>query len=222
VSGFREAVASRDSNRPPEFPVSSKIQYVCPKKCEGKKLYPQAGLCPLCKARLFEVRDGQMEHSDHNPKYGGAFFMATDGWHHLEGTFEEPALFRIYFYDNFTTPIDATLFEATAEAVRRDAKGKDIGASVTVKMFKPYKAAQYFLADLPIDFRPPLAITARIRFGVGKPWDLFNFNFAKVTTPPAEPLPRRKRKMFPENVIVGEPIWSDFSFRIRRLDDLLP
>ncbi len=49
-------------------------------------------------------------HADHSPKHGGIFFMAPDGFHHLEGTYPEAGLFRLYLYDDHTQPIDAQPF----------------------------------------------------------------------------------------------------------------
>ena len=47
------------------------------------------------------------EHSDHDPKHGGIFFMALDEIHHLEGALIEPDWLRVYLYDAMTMPLSA-------------------------------------------------------------------------------------------------------------------
>ncbi len=45
------------------------------------------------------------EHSDHDPKHGGIFFMALDKIHHLEGTLSGLDVFRVYLYNQHTMPL---------------------------------------------------------------------------------------------------------------------
>ena len=46
-------------------------------------------------------------HMDHKAKHGGAFFMALDNVHHLEGILVPPGTFRVYLYDDHTKPLKA-------------------------------------------------------------------------------------------------------------------
>ena len=49
---------------------------------------------------------GMEEHSDHETKHGGIFFMALDEVHHLEGTLSSPRMFRVYLYDAMTMSLN--------------------------------------------------------------------------------------------------------------------
>ena len=49
---------------------------------------------------------GMEEHSDHETKHGGIFFMALDEVHHLEGALSSPGMFRVYLYDAMTMPLN--------------------------------------------------------------------------------------------------------------------
>jgi hypothetical protein len=88
------------------MPVTVTVHWTCKQDPYSKLLEPGKCLDGSSREVVREVR----AHGDHNPRHGGAFFMAFDLWHHLEGTYPRAGLVRVYFYDNFTQPIDATAF----------------------------------------------------------------------------------------------------------------
>src|SRR3954466_7048530 len=89
--------------------VTVSESWTCSDAPEAKHLEP--GTCADGSPRRikYEVR----AHGDHNPRHGGQFFMASDAWHHIEGTYPQAGLFRMYFYDNFPKPMDANEFPGT-------------------------------------------------------------------------------------------------------------
>jgi len=96
-----------------------------------------AGKCPICRRDLVQVTvalsftcagnpkinrlnpgkcaDGtptiplhtMRAHGNHSPQHGGMFFMASDNWHHVEGTYPGAGLFRVYVYDDYSKPLPA-------------------------------------------------------------------------------------------------------------------
>lgn len=106
------------------------------------------------------VSSSALPHADHSPKHGGVFFMAPDGFHHLEGTLDGRE-FRFYLYDNFTRPLDARRFEARVGNHRLEAKPGG-------------KFLRIQLDDLTTN---PSAVTAFVRFSGDGRDDRFDFIF---------------------------------------------
>ena len=126
------------------------------------------GLYLALKTPLIEPQlppGGSLSHADHKPKHGGVFFMAADGFHHLEGTLNGRD-FRIYLYDNFTKPMDARRFQARVGSSRLQVE--PTGQYLTVH-----------LDDITTD---PPEVTAFVRFRPDGPENRFDFIFI---APPA-------------------------------------
>ena len=108
--------------------------------------------------------------------------MADDNWHHIEGTYVAPNVFRVYFYDDFSRPIAVTGFSATA--VETDADGERISAPVALLAGQP-EAGNTLEAPMQ-GTTLPVRIELRAKF---KPDDrdrVFNFTFASYSEEPAE------------------------------------
>jgi len=51
-------------------------------------------------------------HMTHESRHGGAFFMAPNMMHHLEGVYSDDCGFRLFLYNAFTEPIHVDRFQA--------------------------------------------------------------------------------------------------------------
>jgi len=109
-------------------PTTRELQWFCPDSPEIVSAEP--GQCP--DGSSMRIRSIPMAHGDHNPKHGGILFMAPNGYNHLEGTLDEEGTFRLYLYNDFTKPIDATPFEARVDDVELApaADGEYLSASI--------------------------------------------------------------------------------------------
>jgi hypothetical protein len=163
----------------PLVPVVVTLHWTCKQSPDQKLMEP--GNCADGTARTLvkEVR----AHGDHNPRYGGQFFMASDQWHHLEGTYPRAGFFRAYFYDNFTQPIDVKGFTGVVVREQLD------GATNTLKQVEsfPLKPGRNntLEAALKSDKLPNLNLTLKVKFNKDSPEQLFNFKFNEYSVVPA-------------------------------------
>lgn len=147
--------------------------YVCPMRCEGEKTYPAAGKCPECGMKLQDV----LSHMDHSPKHGGVFFMAPDQTHHLEGTISETYELRIYFYDEYTKPIQADKFTGRG-AFRTKVPETEQEIILSVEPGNQFLTAK---PHRPIKF--PVSVKVFIDFKDGKEPQVFDFDFDSPCKP---------------------------------------
>lgn len=142
-----------------------------------KKTYYTEGLCPDCGLPV-----QSMGHMDHTPVHGGQFFMASNQFHHLEGTLPEPGRFRLYFYDDYKRPLDARNF--TGKVVFEDF---DIDTGEFSEETYPMEVGQagdpYLIADIPEEF--PAEFYALVVLAGEE--NRFDFYFEEVTIEPEEP-----------------------------------
>lgn len=155
----------------------------------------EPGTCADGKPRKigYEVR----AHGDHNPRHGGQFFMAENQWHHVEGTYPAPGTFRLFFYDNFTKPLDPKGFTGR---LTTEINGRT--ETVALTRSRDGKTLQARLGQTPL----PVKMKAWVKFNKDSREQPFDFAFdalsvdqkpgvATTTTaravpaPPAQPAP---------------------------------
>ncbi len=122
-------------------------------------------------------------HGNHNPQHGGQFFMAADNWHHVEGTYPRPGVFRLYVYDDYARPLAPAVLRRVAARVvtneRYDAKTRT-STDVTAFQLRPSRDGAYLEARVTgVAF--PAAMTAKIRLKPDAPEYRFDFTFAAIT-----------------------------------------
>lgn len=159
--------------------TSREVSYSCPMHPDVREIEP--GSCPVCGMALVEGSRAR-PHQDHNPKHGGIFFMAPDSWHHLEGTYPEEGLFRVYFYDNFSQPMDASAFRA--RAVLEESFDPATRTTREIAAFPLTASSDGSYLEARVGSGPyPREITAKIQFQSDGPLERFDFVFTDVEAP---------------------------------------
>src|SRR5262249_40271402 len=158
-------------------PITVSLYFTCGIDSNVRELDP--GTCADGNNRIkgYERRS----HGDHNPRHGGQFFMADDNWHHLEGTFVRPSVFRVYFYDDFTRPLAIAGFAATF--TKTDPDGRVIGAPVTIRpgRTKDRNTLEMRLPGITL----PTSFALRVKFKPDDKERVFDFTFPDYSKEPA-------------------------------------
>lgn len=144
-----------------KMPVVVTVHWVCDRSPYEKLMEPGQCADGTARREAHQIR----AHGDHNPRHGGQFYMAADNWHHVEGTYPRPGLFRVFFYDNFSRPIDASAFTARL----LDAKQQPIA----LKPGAENNTLEAVLASEPL----PLKIALEVTFDKSQRPNHFDFQF---------------------------------------------
>jgi len=116
-------------------------------------------------------------HGNHNPQHGGQFFMASDNWHHLEGTYLPTGVFRMHLYDDYTKPLAVKdVRTISASVVTKDASGKE----TTTPLVRSGQYLQARVGKLPL----PAAMYAKVKFKADGPDNRFDFTFDSYSKEP--------------------------------------
>ena len=148
-------------------------------------------------------------HMDHSPRHGGIVFMAPDSFHHIEGTWPEDGVFRLYATDNYREPVDVGGW--TGRAVIEEEYDENTDEFVEVVAFDLVPAPDgAYLEALVGDLAVPAEVTAKVVFVEDFPEERFDFIFAEYSSAaPAADVVR------PSTVMTGAPASVPLADRIR-------
>ena len=151
-------------------------------RCPGSDEHEHSpGLCPDGSERV-AVRERRI-HGDHNPRHGGQFFMAPDNWHHIEGTYPAVGVFRLFVYDEMTSP--EPLAGVEGRVVSNEVFNPTTGEVDELEIFplQPSDDGQYLEARIR-SAALPVELAAKVRFAPNGPEFRFDFIFSEYTTEP--------------------------------------
>lgn len=152
-------------------------------------------------------------HMDHSPRHGGRVFMAPDSFHHIEGAYPEPGVFRLYATDNYREPVDVTMWMGRVVLEEDYDPATDEFIEIESAALLPSPDGAYLEAE--VGDRPlPADFIAKIRMVEDYPEDRFDFIFAELTSdapvrtvaaapdvPATLPLAERIRPRIPERTL---------------------
>lgn len=168
-------------------PISASMFWVCPGAPGNRLLDP--GTCADGRDRIRRL--DPLPHGDHNPRHSGQFFMASDAWHHLEGTYPSPGLFRVYFYDDWTKPIALVGF--SGRLIVTDEARNEL-RTIPLESSEISNAMEARIPDRSL----PLIASLRVRFKPGEPENPFDFRFTSYSQEPV-------RRLVTENRVESAP-----------------
>lgn len=123
------------------------------------------------------------EHSEHNPRHEGVFFMSLDMEHHLEGTLTSPGTFTVYLYDSRTQPLDAQRVQGVSGKINLGEFPNSSGIPLRVG-----DDGLTLVAELENEIVFPVTLTLLLKFSNsdadGKS-ELFNFIFDSYSDVPS-------------------------------------
>lgn len=114
-------------------------------------------------------------HQDHKPRHGGAFFMAPNKIHHLEGVFREGCGFQVVFYNTFTKRIHVDRFRAFINVVPDKQHEPEV-----MRFLSANGDNTALYADIGDTVTKPFGIELFVEFPESEDPQLFNF---RVTAP---------------------------------------
>ena len=127
---------------------------------------------------------GAGAHMDHTAKHGGTVFMAPDGFHHVEGVYPEPGVFRLYATDNYRERVDVSTWAGRAVTEEAYDETTDEFLEVAAVELRPGPDGAYLEARVP-DAGDTAEIIAKVIFEEGFPAERFDFFLQALSSPSA-------------------------------------
>jgi hypothetical protein len=146
-------------------------------------------------------------HGNHNPQYGGQFFMAPDNTHHIEGALPRAGMFRLYVYDDYARPLPAVRMNAVqARVVTKETFDAATRTSREIAAFPLVKGGGGYLEARIDNATLPAQLTAKVKFKKDAPEYRFDFTFTELSKKPAAPAePRSSRTISPSGRNAAKP-----------------
>ena len=171
-------------------------------------------------------------HMDHSPRQGGTVFMAPDSFHHIEGTYPKPGVFRLYASDNYREPVDISAWSGRAVIEEEYDENTDEFIEVSAFELVVGPKGEYLEARIP-DEGLPTDVTAKVIFQADYPAERFDFIFAELSledapsavagvtfedAPEAVPLAQRIMPAIPPD---AEAIAIEIAMRDQQIQDMI-
>ena len=148
-------------------------------------------------------------HMDHTPRHGGTVFMAPDSFHHIEGTYPEDGVFRLYATDNYREPVDVSTWSGRVVLEEEYDPGTDEFTEVVAVDLVPSPDGA-FLESLVDPIGLPGEFIAKVVFVEDFPEERFDFIFPEYSTAAnvdvARPTPSPVMSGAPDNVPLAERV----------------
>ena len=144
-------------------------------------------------------------HMDHSPRHGGRVFMAPDSFHHIEGAYPEPGVFRLYATDNYREPVDVTFWMGRVVLEEEYDAESDEFVEVRGAALLPSPDGAYLEAEVG-DLAFPADVIAKIQIAEDFPEDRFDFIFAEFSSTASDVVDTSPAAAVPETLPLAERI----------------
>ena len=174
---IREAPGQCPMDKSQLVPITVAMYFTCKNDSRVRDMEPGTCADGTPRIKAFERRP----HGDHNPRHGGdAVFMAIDQWHHLEGTFVPPGIFRFYLYDDMARPLSAS--NLSGRITMADSNAREVGPSIPMVFGG---TADHSTMEAPIQrVAFPVNIKLFVKFTPNDKEQVFDFTFRVYSREP--------------------------------------